>query len=481
MYDSRPRIWNSNNRSGDRSLQLRSYGYLTDNHSLVVMPMFDVDSVRGMTVSFYSYGTCDNYYNPRIQVGVMDNPNDESTFTAVAEVTPMYNSWTSHVVDLDNYTGTGLYIAFRYYHNNCSWCSDDVYIDDIIVSDAATSSESAYSVSSHGVQLKWLSNGRSYSGAVIEWGPEGFTPGSPQRWGADTVLSQAGTPAYHYALDTLQPGVTYNWFITALSSETSNSCNFTRGSFTTAAEPLQSSYCYGFDDLADESYPWNYSWYRPLMYGAEPRATTDAHSAPYAMYLRSYYNNNDPEYRSMAVMPLLEEDSLNGLTLRFWAKGSGSNSRFEVGMVSDPNDATTFTPLSTFTINHSDWRQYSVDLTQAFNHSSTQSFPHIAFLHYSLPTWESGWVYFDDITINRCNVSNVRIYSHTTTSFTVDWTTNGSVDSVEVEYGPQGFEPGTGTTFNFQLSTFNFNNLSPATAYDFYISPYCSGSGSICS
>lgn len=81
MYDSRPRIWNDHNRSGDRALQLRAYGNLNYNHSVAVMPMFDVDSVRGLYVYFYAYGT--NNYNPRIQVGVMDNPNDESTFTPV--------------------------------------------------------------------------------------------------------------------------------------------------------------------------------------------------------------------------------------------------------------------------------------------------------------------------------------------------------------------------------------------------------------
>lgn len=474
MYSNRPRIWNSVNRSGDRSLQLCSYGALSSNHSLAVMPMFDVDSVRGMTVSFYTYGT-DNS-NPRIQVGVMDNPNDESTFTVVSTRSLNNGAWSSNIVDLSSYTGTGQYIAFRYYHENCNGCTYDAYLDDIVVSDAATANRSAYSVTSHGATLKWQGWGRSYIGAIIEWGPEGFALGTGHR---DTVAANAPTDAngyYHYTLDTLQPGTLYHFFITALSSEIDDICNYTRQSFTTTNEPLQSSYCYGFDDLANETYPWNYSWFRPQMYGAEPRATTDAHSAPYAMYLRSSYNNNNPQYRSLAAMPYLEEASLDGLTMRFYAKGGGSNSRFAIGMMSDPNLPATFEGLDTFIVNHSDWRLYSVDLSQ---YSGTAR--HIAFLHYSLPTWENGWVYFDDITINRCSVSDIRSYSHTSTSFVVDWTVNGTADSVEIEYGPQGFAPGTGTTISNAVAPQTISGLQPGTTYDYYVRPHCTGSGSACS
>ena len=475
-YDSRPRIWNSQNRSGDRSLQLRARGNLSYDHSVAVLPMFDVDSVRGLTVSFYSYGT--NGYSPRIQVGVMDNPNDESTFTAVTTHSLANGSWKSHVADLSSYTGTGRYIAFRYYHESCNNCSYDAYIDDIIVSDAATNDKRVYSVSSHGASFKWKGVGREFAGAVIEWGLQGFEPGTIRR---DTVLANEPTDNngfYRYTVDTLQPGTTYDLFITAISSDLGDLCTYSRQSFTTADEPLQSSYCYGFEDLAPEQYPWNYSWYRPLMYGAEPRATTDAHSGTYAMYLCSYYNNNNPEYRSLAAMPPLEEESLDGLTLRFYAKGSGSNSRFAIGMMSDPNEPSTFEGIDTFTVNHGDWRQYSIDLSQY-----TGSSRHIAFLHYSLPTWESGWVYFDDITISSCRIYDISSYSHTTSSFNIRWTPDGSIDSIQIEYGPQGFAPGTGSTVvtsGPNTTSIAITGLQSGTIYDYYVRPYCTGSNNIC-
>ena len=478
MYDSRPRIWNSQNRSGDRSLQLRAQGNLNYEHSVAVLPMFDVDSVSGLTVSFYSYGT--NSYAPKIQVGVMDNPNDESTFTAVTTHSLANGSWNSHVADLSSYTGSGRYIAFRYYHESCNWCSYDAYIDDIIVSDAATASKKVYSVSSHSASFKWEGVGRSYAGAVIEWGPQGFQPGTIRR---DTVLANEPTDAngfYRYTVDTLQPGTTYDLFITAISNDLDDICTYSRMSFTTADEPLQSSYCYGFEDLALEQYPWNYSWYRPLMYGAEPRAETSAHSGTYKMYLRAYYENSpSTSNMSLAAMPYLEEDDLEGLTLRFWAHGSGSNSRLKIGIMTDPTDTSTFTTLQTLTVDHGDWRQYSVDLGQ---YSGTGR--HIAFWLYCLPNWNSGYFYFDDITISRCRLNDIRSYSNTSTGFSIQWTSDGSVDSVQVEYGPQGFTPGTGTfitTPNANTNSITINGLQPGTSYDYYVRPFCAGSNSICS
>ena len=477
MYDSRPRIWDSHNRSGDRSLQLLALGNLGYEHAVAVMPMFDVDSVSGLTVSFYSYGTTN--YAPRIQVGVMDNPTDEGTFTVVSTVSLANGSWQSHVVDLSSYTGTGRYIAFRYYHEDCDGCYFDAYIDDIVVSDAATASKNVYSVSSHGASFRWKGVGRAYAGAVIEWGPQGFEPGTIR---SDTLLATEPTDAngfYRYTVDTLQPGTTYDLFITALSNGLDDLCTYSRLSFTTAAEPLQSSYCYGFEDLAPETYPWNYSWYRPLRYGAEPRAVTETHSGSYAMYLRAYCNNNAATGdMSLAAMPYLEEDDLEGLTLRFWAHGSGSYSRLKIGFMTDPGDTSTFEGIDTLTVDHYDWRQYSIDLGQ---YSGTGR--HIAFWLYCLPDWNSGYFYFDDITISRCRISDVSHFSQTTSSFNLRWTPEGSIDSIQIEYGIAGFTPGTGTTLivdDPSTTSLAITGLQPGTTYDYYVRPYCSGSGNIC-
>jgi hypothetical protein len=67
----------------------------------------------------------------------------------------------------------------------------------------------------------------------------------------------------------------------------------------------------------------------------------------------------------------------------------------------------------------------------------------------------------------------------TTTGATLNWTENGTATQWRVEYGAQGFTPGTGTfvTVNTTPSTV-ISGLSASTAYSFYVRAICSASDS---
>jgi hypothetical protein len=77
-------------------------------------------------------------------------------------------------------------------------------------------------------------------------------------------------------------------------------------------------------------------------------------------------------------------------------------------------------------------------------------------------------------------------YTSTQTTASVSWALNCSSASVfNIEYGPQGFTPGTGTLLTNQLVTivndtasFSFTGLTATTTYDFYFQAVCSGSTS---
>jgi hypothetical protein len=59
--------------------------------------------------------------------------------------------------------------------------------------------------------------------------------------------------------------------------------------------------------------------------------------------------------------------------------------------------------------------------------------------------------------------------------FTADvtWTTTGNETSWDVEYGPVGFTPGTGTVINSLTTTATLTGLSADTEYDFYVTAVC--------
>ncbi|WP_421750886.1 PKD domain-containing protein [Croceimicrobium sp.] len=51
-----------------------------------------------------------------------------------------------------------------------------------------------------------------------------------------------------------------------------------------------------------------------------------------------------------------------------------------------------------------------------------------------------------------------------------------SSNSWQIEYGPLGFNPGSGTTQNASQNPYTLNNLSPGTEYDIYVRELCPGS-----
>jgi hypothetical protein len=61
--------------------------------------------------------------------------------------------------------------------------------------------------------------------------------------------------------------------------------------------------------------------------------------------------------------------------------------------------------------------------------------------------------------------TNVSLASADLTSATIQWTAGGSETQWQIEYGPQGFTPGTGT---FLLTTTNPTTISGLTSYSFY-------------
>ena len=465
MYDNFPRIYDNGalQHSGSRALYLRSYRDLED-HSTIVLPLLETDSMNGLVVDFFAYGNAGDGHT--LQIGIMEDPNDENTFTAIATADVGYHRWERHVVAINGYIGTGRHIAIRN-RNNYYYSSEGVWIDDLVVSSADASGRTVSSVTSHGATFTWQPQGRSYNGAIVEWGPTGFTRGT-----GTSVTVDANT--FSLTVDTLQTNTTYDCYITALSSETAATCNYGCNTFTTFEHPMVSSYCYSFEDTDPYGFPSG--WTRPIVYDSRPRVENTAHTGSSSLYMRSY-NCSGNNYTSMAAMPYLEESSLDGLTLTFYTRGYNyySSSRLYIGMLTDPSSPSTFDTIAEINYDwSSNWQRHTVDLS-----SYTGNGRHIAFWLVTLNGCNEGNLYLDDITLSRCDITDVHIYSITAHDAWLTWGTNGSVDSVDVEYiGSTSSSP---TIVTNASSPLHLAGLNADETYTCQVRAWCSGSANSCS
>ena len=107
--------------------------YWSYNTNPVALPTF-VEDVEDLQLSFFARGG--SYYDGggSMEVGVMTDPTDASTFVPVATITTAYSSYPeeANVVRFKSYAGEGQYIAMR------PATSSSYYVDDVTVELAPT-------------------------------------------------------------------------------------------------------------------------------------------------------------------------------------------------------------------------------------------------------------------------------------------------------------------------------------------------------
>ena len=85
-----------------------------------------------------------------------------------------------------------------------------------------------------------------------------------------------------------------------------------------------------------------------------------AHSSNNFLFFMSNYNNGDDPQDQYIILPNME--NVNGLALSLYARAVASNrvAYFEVGVMTNPTDASTFTEVASFTPTGTTYEQYSV-------------------------------------------------------------------------------------------------------------------------
>ena len=124
---SYPYISSTYASSGSRSLYLYNGG--SSYYAIGILPRFsDNIPMDSLMISFNSYTTSSTGL---MEVGVMDNPSDASTFTSLAVIRPnVASQWEHQEIFTRSYYGNGHYVAFRIpMGTSVSFYLDDISVD----------------------------------------------------------------------------------------------------------------------------------------------------------------------------------------------------------------------------------------------------------------------------------------------------------------------------------------------------------------
>ena len=446
--------------------------------------------VSGLTLRFnakrYSLTTAN--YRSIIQVGVMTDPTDVSTFSLVETVNLTHEPGSSvHAIEVNlaSYAGSGKFVTFLAPAiDTTATAYNYIYVDDVELLSTPTclrpTDVVASNVTSSSATLSWTPAVATHSNFTVAYG----TGTDPSLM---ATVNVSGTTA---TLSGLLPSTAYNAFVRVNcgteSSEWSTLCTFITGcvALTYADLPYTEDFeDYGTGSTQPISPCWtkgtNSSTAYPYPYSAA------AINGTRGLYFYSYHPSSATAtaYYSYAALPELAGTvDVADLTLRFNAKRYTSTtatyrSLIQVGVMTDPSDITTFSLVETVNLTHE--AASSVHAVEVNLADYAGSGKYVTFYSPVVDTTGTAYnyIYLDDVELlvtPTCpRPTNVALGNVSSNGATVTWTpANSSQTSFTVAYGT-GTDPDSMATVNVSGNSANLSGLTPNTAYHLFVRGIC--------
>lgn len=382
-------------------------GYYGDIY--LVMPDLQIGNDNtDVWLKFWSYNSYPDDYDKNSVILI--NGNEETELWSPESVS---SSWTETAINLSEYKGQTIRLAFKYEGSN----AHDWYLDDITVSFDPTCLPPTE------VTVDNITN----TTAEISWTENNTT--TPQGWIILLNDEEVEADSNPFPLNTLTSNTAYTVQVKALCSDTDESEYSAEISFRTLCDVVtideENIYTEDFEEYEASSFPD--CWTRDVAYTSYPYVienssyTTYSHNGTKAMYMYFYGSANS----NVISTPSFTND-INTLQVSFFARYSSTNPILEVGVM----DQTTFEPVDTIVLTST----YPTNaFTVMFNHY-TGNGNRIAFriTPSGTSSYTSYYTYLDDVTVElipSCIApSNVTVIDSTitTTSALVAWTDNNN-------------------------------------------------------
>ena len=336
---------------------------------IAAMPSF-ADDLSSLQLSFQLrpyYNSYTNVVTTWVEVGVMSNPGDPSTFVPVQVCKPDTTGWYLYDATFARYT-TG-FIAFRV----AGTSSQTIYIDSVVVDEVPSCV-------------------RPSSVAVSDLTPTSatITIADANNAGQYTLVVEGGdsTSSFGYILmlDTLSPNTEYTVRVRTICDNGNPTADFTTVSFRTLCGTYSIPDTNDFESETTNATPdcWtNLSGDTKVVDGS-----TSAHSG-------SKYLKFSGATRNMVALPQMSEE-ISGLQVHFWTRPENNTytncGNFQVGYITDLSDISTFVPVATY-----NYAEFAAYVEKEVSMAEAPEGARIAFLQKDCAT--NYYWYVDDVIV----------------------------------------------------------------------------------
>ena len=469
-------------QSGKNSIRFNVGTGSTDGNQYAILPKLDNVAYSPNMLRMEFDARSSSATNPfNLSVGVMSDPADPTTFQQVALYTITGTDYTTIRTNFSTFTGNGNYVALKALKGAVA---NTGYVDNIILGDAnllpKPDSVVAYNTTISSVSLSWRENG-SAGNWIVEYGPKGFTLGTGDMTDAN---------ATNVVISGLMAGTDYDFYVRSLGVSNDTSAYSWVCQAQTACNMLTSlPYMEDFDSwpavtgaTSDNNLPncWQYintgtNW---VGYPAVFSSSTYAHSGLNSIRFYSTTvgtNGNGDQY---AILPRVDVSiyPINTLELSFIVKRLSTASygcNLNVGVMTDPTNASTFTSVATVSLASSETGFESRSVSFA---NYTGSGQYIA-IKLAQPSSNYNVAYVDDIQLgvgSTCSKpSSVQVSDITESSATIHWTPTGPESRWDVVVVPADDDLSLGMIMTTTTNEYTYTNLNPSTDYCVYVRANC--------
>ncbi len=387
---------------------------------------------------------------------------------------PTFHGGDRIFLDLASYTGV---VKFGFYvlsaNNNTN--SNNVFIDNFEISTlnscAAPSALVIDNITSNNIRLDWTENGTSTQWE-IEYGANGFEQGTGTKLLVNT---------HPVVISNLSPYVgKYAFHVRAICGVGDTSRQTAGRTATLPCGPSSPPYSTTFEDTEPQC--WIEARGGTATTGPTSRGSS-SWSDVFSFY--SYVNLSGTGSSNWLMSPTFDLSTGSNLELVIEASSSDNGGAINPRMGSDDSvqinisidSGATWTTIYSWNQQNSATTIYNDYLIDLSAYNSTNTMFGIRASNGTVNdaiTSRFNLKRFEIRTAATCPTpSPLRADSVTMTTANLGFVENGSATEWQIEYGLQGFVPGTGILINTATNPFRASGLTPDRTYDYYARAIC--------